>query len=116
MKVGIDMVEANRFSMIKKEHYPKIFTKKELEYALEKNVPMRLASIFAVKEAFLKAVGIGLYHGIDLLDMEVQHLSSGKPILVLSQEVKKQYDLGAIDISISHTKDCCVAICIIEEK
>lgn len=116
MRVGIDIIEGDRFQKLKQSHREKIFTTSELEYAENaQGVPMRLAGIYAVKEAFLKALGCGLGGGIKLTDIEVKHTELGKPYLELSGTLKKDFGIGKMDISISHTDKVSVAICILED-
>lgn len=115
MRVGIDIVESKRFEKIVAQHRAKIFTKSELDYASSSDgVPMRLAGMFAAKEAFLKAVGCGLHHGFKLSEIMVCHDKLGKPYLQVADQVKKDYHISNIDVSISHTDRTSVAICILE--
>lgn len=116
MRVGIDIVESKRFEKIVAQHRAKIFTKSELDYASNSDgVPMRLAGMYALKEAFLKAVGCGLHHGINLSEIIVCHDKLGKPYLVVTDQVKKQYSIVNMAVSISHTDSTSVAICILNE-
>jgi holo-[acyl-carrier protein] synthase len=42
----------------------------------------RWAEIFACKEAFLKALGMGIGHGVLLRDIEVRYLQNGRMYLI----------------------------------
>lgn len=75
-----------------------------------------LAARFAAKEAFGKALGIGL-RGIRLSDMLVLNTASGKPeIHVYNTALAALQHAGGkkIHISITHEKDTASAVVIIE--
>ena len=63
----------------------RLFTKQEQERAERRphNRAGRYAQMFAAKEACSKALGTGFREGVFWRDMEVVHLRSGKPTLVL---------------------------------
>ena len=118
MLVGIDIIDATRMEkLIKNEHFlEKYFTKYEVEYVSHKfNPTLSLAGIYSAKEAFLKALGIGIGGGINLSDIEVCHEKSGKPyikVLALSaQDMLKTMNVEDIQISISHSDNMATAIC-----
>lgn len=118
-RVGIDVLEVKRMEDYVNRKFPmeKIFTKYEIEY-IGKVVKSasRMAGIFSVKEAFLKATGVGVKNGVSLLDIEVRHEESGRPYLVLTgsaKELLNKMKLKHVDISISHTDSLATAICIL---
>jgi len=94
----------------------KIFTKQEIEYfTMSKNYLPRLAGMYCAKEAFLKALGIGVRNGVDFLEIEVDHEESGRPIYKLSDHMKdilKSLKIYDVQLSISHTDTFATAICI----
>ena len=63
----------------------RLFTKQEQERAERRphNRAGRYAQMFAAKEACAKALGTGFREGVFWRDMEVVHLRSGKPTMVL---------------------------------
>ena len=63
----------------------RLFTKLEQERAERRphNRAGRYAQMFAAKEACSKALGTGFREGVFWRDMEVVHLRSGKPTMVL---------------------------------
>ena len=63
----------------------RLFTKQEQERADRRphNRAGRYAQMFAAKEACSKALGTGFREGVFWRDMEVVHLRSGKPTMVL---------------------------------
>jgi holo-[acyl-carrier protein] synthase len=118
---GIDIIEIDRIQKsIKntKRFKEKIFTQKEIEYCeSQKNPFPSFAGRFAVKEAFLKALGTGLREGIKWLDIEILNDEKGKPYLKLSGKLKEMIDKKGshnIHISISHTENYAVGSVIIE--
>jgi len=93
----------------------KFFTDREIEYVQRKNwAADSLAGFFCAKEAFFKAIGTGLlferFH-----DVEIKHDSRGAPFYHLSSRLIQEQRLhtSKIHLSISHTKDIAVAVCIV---
>lgn len=120
MRVGIDVLEVDRVKDLNENRskLAKILTQNEINYVdkICDKLP-RLAGIYAVKESFLKALGVGILNGVSFLDFEVLHEQSGRPYLkILSHNNKylKDVDECSIDISISHTKKLATAICIMK--
>ena len=121
MLVGIDVLDVVRMEkFVQNEHFlEKYFTPYEIEYVTKNNrQTLSLAGIFSAKEAFLKALGIGIGGGINLNDIEVRHEESGKPYLqVISskgQIMLKTMNVTDIQISISHSDEMATDICMIE--
>ena len=121
MLVGIDVLDVVRMEkFVQNEHFlEKYFTPYEIEYVQKTNrQTLSLAGLFAAKEAFLKALGIGIGGGIDLNDIEIRHDNNGKPYLeVLSKKSKimlKAMSVEEIAISISHADEIATAICIVK--
>lgn len=121
MLVGIDVLDVVRMEkFVQNEHFlEKYFTPYEIEYVQKTNrQTLSLAGLFAAKEAFLKALGIGIGGGIDLNDIEIRHDENGKPYLdVLSSKSKimlKTMSVEEIAISISHADEIATAICIVK--
>ena len=119
MLVGIDIMDVVRMEKMALTpiHMKKIFTKYELDYIAKTNKrTQRMAGLFCAKEAFLKAMGIGVRNGIDFLEIEVQHEKSGKPYLKLSDKVRIMLatkNIKDVAISISHTDGLSTAICVL---
>lgn len=67
-----------------------VFTARERrESVSQRDAATYLAGCFAAKEAFLKAVGVGLWRGIPLRQIEVVHGASGRPELKLGALARK---------------------------
>lgn len=108
LNTGIDIVYIPRIKKIieNQEILNKIFSKKELKILN----PEHLAGIFALKEAFFKALKIKPRW----LAVEVTNKPNGEPKLNISNEIK----LNLIDISysISHDNEYAIADVIILKK
>lgn len=119
--VGIDIIEVERVE--KSEAFlQKIAHEKEIEYINKTNCEnlrhQRIASLFSVKEAVMKALEMGANSGVVFKDIELSHNKSGKPEINLHGKAKEKFeDVFAgkkIEVSISHTKTMATAIAIIQ--
>lgn len=75
------------------------------------------AAMYAAKEAFLKAVGLGIGRGISLEEIGVQHDENGAPFYALSgAALERLKAMGAQKafLSLSHEADMAAAVCVIE--
>ena len=77
-----------------------------------------LATRFAAKEAFSKAVGLGMRSPMRWSAMQTLNASSGKPMVVLSGELKDWYEarFGEAHVSLSDESDLAMALVIVERK
>lgn len=91
-----------------------VFTQYERDYirAKGKRESVAACGIFCVKEAFSKALGVGIL-SVDMQKCEVRHSACGAPYLHLMSE--KHIGLSA-EISISHTDTDSIAICVCTVK
>ena len=101
MSIGIDLVCITDFKQhLKKEGIiEKVFTKTEL--TIMPNL-QESAGFFAAKEAFMKALG----EKIDWLDVWLEILPSGKPVILSPYIPKNQ----KAEVSISHDGDYAIAV------
>ena len=83
--IGVDLVDVERFRRVLSRTpgiVPRLFRPSEREYAEKAKDPtQRYAARFAVKEATLKSLGLGL-GSMPMYDIEVVRGSSGKPVCV----------------------------------
>jgi len=120
--LGIDIVSISRIeSLLEKwrdRFINRIFTPKEIEYCINKKFPSQhLAVRFAAKEAFLKALGVGLGYGISLKDIEITTNSIGSPSIELHGKAKEacpKRNIKNIFLSLSHDGEYGVAQVILE--
>jgi holo-[acyl-carrier protein] synthase len=118
VRIGVDMVEIGRLARIvqKSPTFAKqTFSRTELGAAgrlPERRREEYLAGRFAVKEAALKALGVGLARNLRLTEIETVTLSSGAPRLALRgkvSELAKRGGVREIHVSISHERRFAVA-------
>jgi holo-[acyl-carrier protein] synthase len=121
--IGTDLARVGRFQrFLKADRHPvlrRLFTEGELAYALAKKYPApHLAARFAAKEAFLKALGLGLREGISWQDLEVVNDQLGCPTLRITgraAEIFEERGLQGCHLSYSHDGDYAVATVVLEK-
>lgn len=122
MLVGIDSCEKERFEhlMNNGSFLHRVFTDYEIQYANKTtNKTLRLAGLYCAKEAFLKALQMGIGGGITLQQVGIKHLQSGAPVYEFDDNVQAiLQNLGVTNtvLSITHTAQTSTAICICETK
>ena len=119
MKVGIDCVETKRIKkLLKRKNLEKIFSASELENIFNCSHPTERASgYYAVKEAVVKALGIGLFNGLELNQICVEYNCNGAPQLIKTAQLIQamhENNLQLAQISITHTKKQAIAVCIMQ--
>jgi holo-[acyl-carrier protein] synthase len=77
-----------------------------------------LATRFAAKEAFSKAVGLGMRMPMTWRALQVLNAASGKPIAVVSGSLKEFLEQNGLtaQVSITDEADYAVAFVIVEKK
>ena len=114
---GLDVVDIEDFSRLFREpavnFLDRHFTDNEM-VAAGRGVTQvqRLAGRFAVKEAVMKALGVGWGNGIAFTDVEVITLESGAPTVALKRKLAQLEQKRGIDgwfVSVSHTTAVAVA-------
>jgi holo-[acyl-carrier protein] synthase len=117
--IGTDIIEIDR---IKKamERTPsflkKAFTESEIEFFKSRAFKVEtIAGNFAAKEAVSKAIGTGI-RDFALSDIEILRDELGKPIVNISDLVKKniKVDNFKLHLSIAHNKSTATAYVILE--
>lgn len=120
--IGTDIVRVTRFerflSRDDRALLERLFTSQELAYALpKKGAAQHLAARFASKEAFLKALGLGLRDGLSWHDIEIIRDELGCPSLKLTgraDELYRQRKLVGHHLSYSHEQEYAVATVVLE--
>ena len=113
--LGIDAVEIDRFRRIL-ERRPRLrsrlFTAQELSDMDGRNDDApSLAARFAVREATMKALGVGL-GAFDFHDVSVRSLATGAPELVVTGKARVLAERAGVDgwhVSITHTDTVAIA-------
>lgn len=121
--IGIDLVENERIGKIVskwgRKFLQRVFSEGEINYCgRHTQSSLNYGARFAAKEAFLKALGIGLGRGVKLCEIEVVHDEKGKPELLLHGEARlqmKRREIAGIHLSLTHTKNYAAAIVILEK-
>lgn len=118
--LGIDLIEVERVARSTERYgdrfLRRIYHPRELEQTRGDRVQY-LAARFAVKEALFKALGTGWAQGIRWVDVEVQNLASGQPILILhgaAAEHARALGADRTHVTITHTAGHAAAVVILE--
>ena len=119
MQCGVDISKIERFEKYfdDEKFLTKYFTKEEIEYINSKrNKVQTLAGLFSAKEAFLKALGIGIGAGLDLLDINILHNNQGMPQIEVTPKIQyyiSKIGVNDVSVSISHDGDYAIAFCAV---
>lgn len=119
--IGVDIVEIERVTRSLKRSArfaPTVFSRTERAYGKARPRPhQHLAACFAAKEAFLKALGEGIYSGIPLPQIEVVRRRSGEPWLRLGKEAKSRLakrGYRTATVTLSHNRSSAVAVVLLQ--
>jgi len=121
--IGVDLVHIPRIEKLlhqyREKFLKKIFSEEEIEYSLKrKNVSFHLASSFASKEAFFKAVGG--YSSFSFKEIILKRDSkTGKPFLELkgkAKEIFKKRGGKKILLALSHENEYTISVVVILGK
>jgi holo-[acyl-carrier protein] synthase len=120
--IGVDIVNVDRIerAMARWGHrfLGRIFTAAEIERCNQRARPAQcLALRFAAKEAFAKALGLGMREGLRWRDIEVVHDQLGKPGLLLhhkAQKLLKGIEANKTWLSLSDERQAALAVVVLE--
>ena len=125
--VGVDLLRVSRVvDLASKDKKNKVFTKAEIAYANTKSNTIAseeefsqrdntIAGFFCAKEAFLKALGLGLGDYFSLNEIEVSHHKSGQPFIVRTNKIDKYLsDIQKSEINLSISHDGGISIAVVE--
>ena len=131
--VGTDLISVNRIQNLifkfKEKFEEKIFTPNEIAKAQKIKISdddflpraKFYAKRFSAKEAFSKALGLGIGRGVDFKDIEIDNDELGKPIIrILNQKeefIQTHFNCKnfAIHLSLSDENSLASAFVIIEK-
>lgn len=107
----MDLVDVERFGRVMERQgeafLKRVFTEGERVYCGTKGSPAPFfAARFAVKEAVSKAFGTGIGRQMGWLEIEVQRLESGAPVVKLSggaARLAQERGVREILVTLSHT-------------
>ena len=77
-----------------------------------------LATRFSAKEAFSKAIGLGMRLPMTWRNCEITKVSSGKPEIVLHGALKDWFDARQLSahVSVTDETDYAASFCVVEKK
>lgn len=119
--VGVDQIEVSRLArkLDDDAFLAKVFSPAEIAYCQSKGVPAQsFAARFAAKEAFLKALGKGLFSGIDMADISIVVDDTGNPSMLLQETALRALqsaDGQHVHVSLTHLKDTATAFVVVEK-
>src|SRR3989441_12590908 len=110
---GVDIIELERIERALANFGPRFLRRvyTQLEAAFCRGRTSELAARFAAKEAVMKALGTGA-RGVAWREIEVLPNHRGKPLVYLHGRAlarAERIGMGALDISLSHSRDYAVA-------
>lgn len=114
--LGTDIVMINRIKPWVKDTamLEKVFTDSERQYCLNKRHPHKhLAAAFAVKEAFMKAIGTGWSSGVGWRDIEMLN-ERDRLSIRLYNKANELYGCRKVFVSTSCTGDLAIAMVVID--
>jgi holo-[acyl-carrier protein] synthase len=122
--LGIDIVDQIRIRKGIEKHGDnftnRLFTIKEITYCQKYSDPIEhYAGKFAVKEAFMKAIGTGLSQQVTFKDIEVLNKDSGAPYIIThgkTEQIVKQLTATKVHVSLSHVTEIAAAVVILETE
>jgi holo-[acyl-carrier protein] synthase len=120
--IGVDIVKVDRIEQaVERWGYrflKRIFTPAEIERCQQRARPAQcLALRFAAKEAFAKALGLGMRKGLRWRDIEVVHDHLGKPDLLLhnqAQRLLEAMEASRTWLSLSDERESALAVVVLE--
>lgn len=120
--IGVDIVKVDRIEQaVERWGYrflKRIFTAAEIERCQQRARPAQcLALRFAAKEAFVKALGLGMRKGLRWRDIEVVHDHLGKPDLLLhnqAQRLLEAMEASRTWLSLSDERESALAVVVLE--
>lgn len=122
--IGVDLVKVARLAAAIDRHgerfLKRIFTPREIEHCQDKvRAASMLAMRFAAKEAFSKALGVGLRQGgIRWREVEVVPNHRGKPDLVISgraAELCAEEGITGMHLTLTDENDQALAVVVLEK-
>jgi len=121
---GIDIVNIERIEGVMARwggfFLDRVFTEREINWCQQRTRPAECFAIrFAAKEAFLKAIGLGLRNGIHWTDIEVENDPMGKPLFSFhrkAKEVIENHHIQKALLTLSHDRPYAVAHVILEGR
>jgi holo-[acyl-carrier protein] synthase len=120
---GIDLVEIGRIQesvrRFGQRFLNRVFTPAEQAYCLRKRSSAEsFAARFAAKEAGAKALGTGISHGVNWLEIEVTREPAGRPVLRFhgrAAAIASDMRVEHCTLSLTHTAELAMASVVLED-
>lgn len=120
---GIDLTEIERIQnsvdRYGERFLNRVYTAAEQAYCLRKKKSAEsFAARFAAKEAGAKALGTGISHGVNWLEIEVIREPSGRPTLRFhgrAAERAAQMGVNHASLSLTHSNETAMASVVLED-
>ena len=122
--IGVDLVQISRMEGVIQRwgdrFLNRVFTEDERAVCFQRARPASAFALrFAAKEAFAKALGLGMREGIAWRDIEIFHHPGGRPGLKLhgaASEICRRRRIMGIHVSLSDEGDYGVASVMLEKR
>ncbi len=126
--IGVDLLRLERIERVFARHGerfarrilgPREIEKFNIRYRRDPQRGLRfLASRFAAKEAFSKAIGLGMHSPMTWSRMQTLNEASGKPCVHLSEPLASWYGqrFGPAHVSITDESDMVAAFVVVEAR
>ena len=122
--IGVDLVNIERIEMVidrwGKRFTDRVFTLQEIALCSKRAFPPQAYALrFAAKEAFSKAIGLGMKKGLKWKDIEVFLTSGGRPYLKLhgrASELCREEEIICSHLSLSDEEDYGIAMVVLEKS
>ena len=122
--IGVDLVNIERMEIVidrwGERFTGRVFTPEEIAFCSRKAFPPQAFALrFAAKEAFSKALGLGMKKGLRWKDIEVVHLDEGQPSLKLhgrSFEMCREERIVRSHLSLSDEEEYGIAMVVLEKS
>jgi len=119
---GIDLIEIQRIEQSVDRYgqrfLDRIYTAAEQAYCRRKRLAAEsFAARFAAKEAAAKALGTGISHGVNWLEIEVVREPGGRPTIRFhgrAAEIAARMNVARAALSLTHTKELAMASVVLE--
>jgi holo-[acyl-carrier protein] synthase len=122
--IGVDLVDIKRIALVierwRGRFINRVYTAREVNLSRQgQRLASSLALRFAAKEAFSKAIGLGMRRGIRWRDIEIVHNPSGRPELRLKGKalrICQNQGIAGLYLSLSDEGDYGVAVVVLEKS
>ena len=122
--IGIDLVNIKRMARVidrwGTRFMNRIFTAQEINFCLQgPKLVSSLAMRFAAKEAFSKALGLGMRKGIRWRDIEIVHNPNGRPDLNVTGKALSfchEEEINGWYVTLSDEGDYSIAVVVLEKS